>query len=141
MTGSDGSAAVELLVDDDRVFPGRPIERCLQLTYSGTLDDARIRLHGHRGADTGLGDLVTVTFELGTGEATDCADFRTSERLYQGRSTDLTIDHGSFADGIDLSSHIGSGLTTTFRTIVEVDDDNAAQGLGTEFWIVIEARP
>ena len=47
---------------------------------------------------------------------------------------------GDFESGVDLIPAADDGATTTVRLSVEVRSDNQAQGLTTEFWIIVEAR-
>lgn len=137
--GSGPSAAVQIAADE--LYPGLVIERCLPVTYRGSLDEVTVRLHAERAGGTGLERHVEAVLVAGTGAGADCADFRAARELYRGTLDALWAQHGSFERGLALLDEGVDGESVTVRVELGVVGDNAAQGLESAFWLVIEARP
>ncbi len=134
-------AATTLLVDADGLYPGLEVERCVRLTYRGTLDDAVVRLFGSSGAGSGLERYLDTSIELGAGDDPDCADFQPARAAFSDTLDRLWGQHGSFANGLEIMASAADGDSVTLRFAVEVVPDNAAQDLTTRFGITLEARP
>ncbi|MGI9607705.1 MAG: hypothetical protein ACR2P0_16370 [Acidimicrobiales bacterium] len=132
-------SAVQLLFDADGLYPGAVTTGCVEIEYRGSIP-ASVRLHGNRLGGTGLEDFVTLRIlEL---ETTTCPiDGAASLIVYEGLLGDLWRTRGSYATGVVLDSDMRSGDRFALHAIAEVVDDNAAQGLTTDFAITVEARP
>lgn len=136
----DGAAA-RLLVDADGLYPGLVVERCLVVTHRGSLEGVDVRLHVAPGSDTGLARFLRTEVELGEGVDAECGDFEAAESQFSGTLSELLADHGSFPQGIDLMSDAGDEQSITLRVSFEVESDDRAQGLSTDFMATLEARP
>ncbi|MEZ5227832.1 MAG: hypothetical protein R2710_14500 [Acidimicrobiales bacterium] len=132
--------ATQLLFDVDGLYPGRVETSCVEVTYTGSLD-ADVRLHGRATGGTGLDDYLATTIELGRMATGDCESFVADEALFDERLSGLTARHGSYEQGIRLAAAMTPGEQLALRASVSVLDDDAAQGLGSEFWVIVEARP
>lgn len=141
VVNDDIGQAASLLVDAEGLYPGLVVERCLVVTHRGSLDDVAVRLHGTAVDENGLAPHLLTDIDLGTGRAPDCEDFEVSATAFSGRLSNLWQEHGSFADGLDLIPAAANGDAVTVRLAFEVASDDRAQGLMTEFMVVLEARP
>jgi hypothetical protein len=138
--GDDGAAA-RLLVDADGLYPGLIVERCLVVTHRGSLEGVDVRLHVAPGSDSGLARFLRTDVDLGEGVDAECGDFEAIGSAFSGTLSELLADHGSFPQGIDLMSDAGDGQAITLRVSFEVESDDRAQGLSTDFTATLEARP
>ncbi len=134
-------SAVGLLINAEGLYPGLVIERCLPLTYHGTVDAVPVRGHGSSTGGTGLEQYLKTEVEVGSGSSVECDDFEASTSAFSGSLGQLWQQHGSFPEGFELIPAANDGDSVTLRVSVEVASDDAAQGLTTEFWIILEARP
>lgn len=131
------STTVALSVDATGMTPVDVVERCVTVRYSGSLDDAGIRLSGRRDGGTGLERFMASTVETGTGADVECTDFTPSATVFDGTLLELWEQ----PDPIVLADDLADGSATTVRLTFRLVDDNRAQGLDTAFWLVFEARP
>lgn len=138
--GQEGSATA-LHIEADGLYPGRVIERCLPVTFRGSIDGVSVRVMGRRDGGTGLGSFIRAEIDRGAGRDATCQDFVGEVPVFRGTLDQLWTDHPTFADGLRLLPAAVDGETTTMRVRVEVASDNGAQGLTTEFSLIIEGRP
>lgn len=130
-------ARVDLLFDDDGLYPGRVVTGCVFVSYDGTLP-ASIRLHGKRTSGTGLDRYVDLTVWL----ADSCDEGATRrETVFDGRLDALWSSHGAYDRGMDMVPSARPGDTIAVWASAQVADDNRAQGLTTVFTLTVEARP
>ena len=135
----DGGA--DLLFDVDGLYPGLMLQRCITIGYVGSIDDVDIRLSARYSGSDGLERFVETTITLGSGSDPDCTDYVASSTLTEGLLADLWSDHPDFTSGLKVAAGVDTDFETTMRVTASVVDDNAAQGLVTDFWVILEARP
>jgi hypothetical protein len=139
-SGSDG-AVQQLLFDEDGLYPGKVLHRCLVVSYRGSIDSAAIRLYGHETGGTGLSAYLDMTIERGSGTDPACRDFAGMSTMYSGRLDTLLTEHSTFATGLRVAEPAFADQTTTLRVRIEVVDDNDAQDRTTRFMVLFEVRP
>ncbi len=100
--GSDEATSTGLLLDASGLYPGLVVERCLGVTYWGSPSDVPLRMSGRAGGGDGLEAFIDATIETGTGSDPDCADFDTSETLFEATLLEFWERHGSFETGLPL---------------------------------------
>jgi hypothetical protein len=133
------AAGVVVLTDDsadtamfnvDKLKPGDTGERCIEVTYEGTVD-ADVRLHvGADGLTGDLGPYLDITVEQGTGGTfDDCSGF-TGDSLYtDGTLAGFAAGHTDFGSGVGNWAPTGASVQSrTYRFTYELQGDNAAQG-------------
>jgi hypothetical protein len=131
-----------LLFNADGLYPGLVVERCIQVALIGSADDIDIRLMSSReGAAAGLEQFVETTITLGEGSDPDCTDHVATHTIFDGRLDTIWEQHGDFAAGLAIAAGVADGFETTMRVTATLVDDDAAQGLTTDFWLTFEARP
>jgi predicted ribosomally synthesized peptide with SipW-like signal peptide len=132
--------------------PGDPaVSRCLDVTYTGTLD-AQVRMYGATGG-TGLAQYLNVKVTRGekTSAFSGCGDFAADSTDYLGQGAGVvyngTLD--GFADSYaagTVDPHSGSPETWTtgedhaYRFEVSLVDDNNAQAKTASQTFTWEAR-
>ncbi len=139
--GAGAGSSTSLRLDADGLYPGLVVERCLLVSYRGTLSAGDVRLHGVREDGSGLEPYLRTQVELGSGRSADCADFRAATTVFTGTLDELWQRHGTFADGLVLMPAAADGDSLVVRFRAEVESDDRAQGLTTRFSFVFEARP
>lgn len=132
--------AVELLFDTDGLYPGRTAYGCVEIEYRGSIP-ASVRLHADRLGGSGLESLVELRISDVTIDGCADADPDRGQLVYDGRLEGLWIAHPSYRDAIVLDESMEAGDRFALFATAGVVDDNAAQGLTTEFAITVEARP
>jgi hypothetical protein len=132
VTLSSNSAATPVYALTSR-SPGDTGERCVRVSYSGSLP-ATVRLYrGAFSAGTGLDAYISLTVVRGTGSQTDCSDFAAAASVYSGTLTALP---SSWSSGLALTNASGSsgwsqGDAVTYRITATLQNDVRAQGLAT----------
>jgi hypothetical protein len=121
-------------------------EKCLVVTYSGSLA-AEVRLHAAKTAgSTGLEPYLDVVIERGTGTATDgvCGSFVSSESVFTGNLGTLTTNHTGFGTGLVAGgwqpTPPSTNMTSTYRVRWNLQDNNNAQGKTAEVSLSWEAQ-
>lgn len=138
-----GSDASDLALDVENLLPGMQVERCIQINYAGSVDDARVRLLGRVDAPGGLEQYLDTRIIAGRGGDADCSDFvaANDQPLFSGSFSEFAQAHGDFDSGVPVGDPMADGDSLTLRLSVEIRDDNRAQGLTSSFWLVFEVRP
>lgn len=152
VTNQVSSAAVDLTDTDSGsamfsnvtgLVPGTTVDRCIDVTYTGTVDPLAVRLYA-AGAPTGtLAPYLDLVVEVGTDASPvfgDCTGFAAAGTVYTGTLADFATDHGDYADGATTWDPAGTGETRTFRFRLAVQDVTAAEGLTTTFGFSWETR-
>ena len=136
----DDSAAAMFTVTD--MAPSDQVTECITVTYQGSLD-ATVVLYGALTAGDGLDDYLDLTVERGSGGSFgDCTGFSPAEVVYTGTLDGLTSTHTDFATGAGTWAPTGGAPDDdmTYRFVVTLQDDNAAQGLTTTAAFTWEAQ-
>ncbi len=136
----DADAPAGLLLEGTNLFPGQAVSGCAEVTYTGTAPGLTLRLHGE-GSPGGLAPFVTLVLEIGTGTRGGCTDFVPTRTVYSGSLENLLQNHGANDEGIAVISTVEQNSTVMVRGTATISDDNAAQGLETDFQLVFEVRP
>ena len=117
------------------MVPGDTLVRCVEVSYDGTVD-AWTRLRSTVTDGTGLERYLDLTVERGAG---DCDHFGPAVAVWNdGTLDDFTASgwtEGRRVAGTEAGSRI------PYRFTVVLVDDNAAQGLTSDFSLLIEGRP
>jgi predicted ribosomally synthesized peptide with SipW-like signal peptide len=117
--------------DVSNAKPGAYEERCVKVTYSGSLTSTVTLYRSGFTGGTGLDDYVDLAVTKGTGDQGDCSDFSGSTSVYAGELDAFPSTYGS---GLSLTNGSGNAAwsqndAVTYRVRATLQDDNAAQGL------------
>ena len=148
------SASVDLTDDDSgtalftgiaALTPGTTVDRCIDVTYDGTVDPTAVVLYSS-GAPTGdLAPYLDLTIEVGadTGAAfRDCTGFTaTGSPLYTGTLGAFAGARTGYGNGVVAWDPAGGGQETrTFRFRLSVQDVAAAEAKTSTFGFTWETR-
>ena len=152
VTNQVSAAAVDLTDTDNGtamfnnvtgLMPGSTQERCIDVTYTGTVDPTVVLLYAS-GAPTGtLAPYLDLTVEVGsdpTPAFRDCAGFVSAGTVYSGTLGAFATAHGGYATGVSTWDPAASPETRTFRFRLTVQDNAAAEGLTSTFGFSWETR-
>jgi Camelysin metallo-endopeptidase len=117
--------------DVSNAKPGASDERCIKVTYSGSLSSTVKLYRSAFSGGTGLDDYVDLAVTKGTGDQADCSDFSGSTSVYSG---ELKVFPSSYGSGLSLTNGSGNAAwsqndAVTYRVRATLQDDNNAQGL------------
>lgn len=142
------SAGTVAISDDDSASamfsvtglkPGSSNQKCIAVTYTGSLTPADVKLYGTIGG-SGLATYIDTVVDIGTGGTfASCAGFSSTSTLYTGTLANFGSTYTNWASGLAAWSPASTPVTRVFRftTTVQAGASNAAQGLnasGTFTW-------
>jgi hypothetical protein len=132
VTLSSNSAATPIYALTYR-SPGDSGERCVKVTYSGSLDSTVRLYRSSFTSGTGLDAYITLTVARGTGDQADCSDFSSAATVYSGT---LAAFPSTYAEGLALTNAgdaatWSTGNAVTYRVTATLQNNTAAQGLAT----------
>jgi hypothetical protein len=148
--GNAWEAGTVVLYDDDAdgamfqsgaMVPGDRVERCIQVVYDGTAVPASVRLYGGVTGGTGLESFLTLSVQVGSGGSFgSCSGFVAAGPAYSG---DLAGFTGAFSDynrSFGAWEATARGQRRTYRFVLELADDNDAQGKSASATFTWEAH-
>jgi hypothetical protein len=151
-TNQVSSAAIALTDNDSttamfnnvtNMVPGTTYERCIDVTYTGTVDPTAVMLYAS-GTPTGtLAPYLDLTVQIGADTPAafrDCTGFVSSGTLYTGTLDAFATAKTTYANGVSTWDPVGSPETRTFRFVLTVQDNTAAAGKTTTFGFSWETR-
>jgi hypothetical protein len=120
----------------DNVQPGDSIERCIRVSYTGTVDST-VKLFMTTPLD-GLAPYVDMTVDVGTqGAATfpNCTGFTSTSNIYTGTLDGFQATHANAAGGLAYSPNGASPWTDTDSVVyrVTLTLQNVARAPGDDF--------
>jgi hypothetical protein len=140
---ADNDASSAMFSNVTGLMPGSTQERCIDVTYTGTVDPTAVLLYAS-GAPTGtLAPYLDLTVEVGsdpTPAFRDCTGFVSAGTVYSGTLAAFATAHGSYATGVSTWDPAASPDTRTFRFRLTVQDNAAAEGLTSTFGFSWETR-
>ena len=132
------------LADDDQgrslfdlgaMAPGRPVTRCLEVVYDGTILPVALSMRSESAG--ALTSFLDVSIEEGTGGTfEDCGGFRATRPVFAGTLAELTD-----AGWLPLGRMVNSGETRTYRVRIELQDTADALGQTARAEFLWEATP
>jgi hypothetical protein len=143
--GNQFNAGTISLADNDggsymyqanNVQPGDSLSRCIQVTYSGTLNST-VKLFMTTPIDS-LGPYVSLTIDAGTQASPsfpDCTGFSSSANVYTGTLSAFQSTHATAAAGLAYSPNGASPWTNSNSVVyrVTLTLQNVARGPGQDF--------
>ena len=130
LTDND-SGAVLYSVSNQK--PGVDTVKCIELTYSGSLD-TDVTLYTPSTVNASA-QYINLTIEKGTSDTStfpDCGTFTAEATIFNGTLADFASTRNSYASGIlafpGAQTAWAEDDTLVYRFTLSVQDDNAAQG-------------
>ena len=141
LTDNDSSTA--MFANVTGLMPGTNVDRCIDVTYTGSVDPTAVLLYINAAPTGTLGPYLNLTIDIGADTADPyrtCTGFSSSSTLYTGTLSDFATNRGSYATGLSTWDPVGSPETRTFRFRLSVQNDPNAEGLTSTFGFSWETR-
>lgn len=142
------SSGTVVVTDDDTgsslfnatsMVNGSPVVNCIQVSYTGDLVPADIKLYATSSGV--LDDYLDTTIEVGTGATFgSCGGFTPSSTIYSGTLDNLSTSHTGWANGIAVFTAASNPTSVSLRFTVEVQDNASAQGQSASAEFTFEAQ-
>ena len=141
---ADNDAGTAMFANVTGLMPGTNVDRCIDVTYTGTVDPNAVLLYV-TGPPTGtLAPYLNLTIDIGNDTADpfrSCTNFVSTGTLYSGGTlSGFATAHPDYAGGLTTWDPAGSPETRTFRFRIAVQDTAAAEGLNCTFGFSWETR-
>jgi hypothetical protein len=139
---TDDAAGTALFSGDLLLAPGVPSERCIRVTVDGTVDPQPVLLYA-ASVEGDLAPFLDLRVETGSpygGGFCDCSDFVPTEAVFAGTLAEFGAVHTGYDTGLSSWDPAGPGESRSFRFVVTVRDDPAAEGLSAGFGFTWETR-
>jgi type II secretory pathway pseudopilin PulG len=124
------------------MVPGTTSTKCVNVTYTGSVT-SDVKLYGTVGG-TGLATYLTTTIEVGTGATAgasfDCTGFASSSTLQSDTLAAFGTANTDYGNGLGGFTGATNPTTKSYRIVVTLQDDNAAQGLTASSTFTWEAQ-
>jgi hypothetical protein len=140
---TDNDAGTAMFANVTGLMPGTDVDRCIDVTYTGTVDPTAVLLYANAAPTGTLAPYLNLTIDIGadTGDPfRTCTGFTPSANVYTGTLSTFASGHGTYATGLSTWDPAGSPETRTFRFRVSVQDNAAAEGLTSTFGFSWETR-
>ena len=130
LSDNDASSALFSLTD---FVPGTAnrVDRCIDVTYDGSVVPADVRLYVGSGDLTGgLGPYLDLVVERGSGSGGfgSCSGFSSNETVFSGTLASFAATHVDFATGAGSWAPAATSETQTYRFRMTLQNDGAAAG-------------
>jgi hypothetical protein len=123
------------LFDFSNMAPGRPIIRCIEIAYDGTITPVDLTLASESTGD--LGAFMDVKVETGTGAGFDsCDGFTSEDTVFTGTLATFTD-----SEALDLGRFVNTGQTRSFRITTDIQDVQEALGRAASADFIWEVTP
>jgi hypothetical protein len=144
---TDTDSGTAMFDNVPNMVPGTTYERCIDVTYTGTVDPTAVMLYA-TGTPTGtLAPYLNLTIQIGADTAApfrDCTGFVSAGTVYTGGTlSDFATTRTDFTNGVSTWDPTGppsSPETRTFRFALTVEDNTAAAAKTTTFGFSWETR-
>jgi hypothetical protein len=140
---TDTDAGTAMFNGVTNLMPGAPVERCIDVTYTGTVDPTAVLLYANAAPTGTLTPYLNLTVQMGTDNTPvfgDCTGFTSGATVYSGTLSNFATTHAGHATGATTWNPIGSPETRTFRFEISVQDNTAAAGKTSTFGFSWETR-
>lgn len=140
---ADNDSNTAMFANVTGLVPGTPVYRCIDVTYTGTVDPLAVQLYAAGTPSGSLAPYLDLTVEIGADTADafrSCTSFVSSGTLYTGTLSAFATTHGTYAAGLTTWDPSTTGEVRTFRFGLAVQDNALAEGLDTTFGFSWETR-
>ncbi len=131
----DDDDAGRALFDLSNLAPGRPIVRCLEVVYGGSIVPVDLVLLAESSGD--LGPYLNLSIEQGSGGDFDsCDTFIRSDVLYTGTLSDFAS-----GEALPVGVILNSGDRRSYRISFDLQDEQEALGRAATADFIWEVTP
>jgi hypothetical protein len=140
---ADNDSETAMFANVTGLMPGNPVDRCIDVTYTGTVDPLAVLLYAS-GTPTGtLPAYLDLTIQIGADTGAgfrDCTGFVPTGTLYSGTLAAFGAARNSYATGLTTWDPVAGPDTRTFRFVLTVQNNPAAEALSSTFGFSWETR-
>ena len=125
------------------LMPGTTVDRCIDVTYTGTVDPTAVLLYANAAPDRHARAVPEPHHRHRRRHRRRLPHLhrlRLLATLYTGTLSDFATSHATYATGLSTWDPVGSPETRTFRFRLSVQDNAAAEGLTSTFGFSWETR-
>jgi hypothetical protein len=140
---TDNDSGTAMFANVTGLLPGTNVDRCIDVTYTGSVDPTAVLLYINAAPTGTLGPYLNLTIDIGADTADPyrtCTGFTSSATLYTGTLADFATTRAGYATGLSTWDPVGSPETRTFRFRLSVQNDPNAEGLTSSFGFSWETR-
>jgi hypothetical protein len=140
---TDNDSGTAMFANVTGLMPGVNTDRCIDVTYTGTVDPTAVLIYINAAPTGTLGPYLNLTIDIGADTADayrSCTSFISSATLYNGTLSNFASTYSGYASGLSTWDPTGSPETRTFRFRLSVQNDPAAEGLTSTFGFSWETR-
>ena len=140
---TDDDAATAMFADVRGLAPGDVEERCIAVTYTGSVDPTEVRLYAAAPPTGSLGQYLDLTVDIGAATGApfrDCTGFTSTATLYDDTLAAFAAGRTGYADGVSTWDPTAGPDTRTFRFRLSLQDVTAAEGQTATFGFSWETR-
>ena len=142
---TDNDSDTALFTGITALTPGTVVDRCIDVTYDGSVDPTAVVLYAASAPTGDLAPYLDLTVEVGADTAAgfrDCTGFVASGgALYSGTLAAFAATHTAYGTGVTTwDPSLGGPDTRTFRFRLSVQDVAAAEAKTSTFGFTWETR-
>jgi hypothetical protein len=140
---TDNDSTTAMFANVTGLMPGTNEDRCIDVTYSGSVNPTAVMLYIYAAPTGTLGQYLNLTIDIGADTSDPfrtCGTFVSSGQLYSGTLADFATNRTSYANGLSTWDPVAGPETRTFRFRVSVQNDPNAEGLTSTFGFSWETR-
>ena len=140
---TDNDSGTAMFANVTGLLPGTDVDRCIDVTYTGSVDPTAVLLYVNAPPTGTLGTYLNLTVDIGADTADPyrtCTGFTSSGTLYTGTLAGFAGTYAGYAAGLSTWDPVGSPETRTFRFRLSVQNDPNAEGLTSTFGFSWETR-
>ena len=140
---TDNDSGTAMFANVTGLMPGTDVDRCIDVTYTGTVDPTAVLLYVNAAPTGTLAPYLNLTIDIGADTADPfrtCTGFTPSANVYTGTLAAFATANNSYATGLSTWDPAGASETRTFRFRISVQDNAAAEGLTSTFGFSWETR-
>lgn len=128
LTDNDNDA---VMFNVSNLVPGVNEDRCIEVTYTGTVNPQAVRLYTSAAPTGSLATYLNLTIDIGadaSGAYSGCGGFSSTGNLYTGTLAAFNTARTNWGNGLTTWDPAGTGETRTFRFRISVQDNALAEG-------------
>jgi hypothetical protein len=140
---TDTDSGTAMFDNVTQLAPGTTVDRCIDVTYSGSVDPTAVLLYATSAPTGNLAQYLNLTVDIGADSPDafrSCTNFAATSTLYTGTLAGFASTHQTYATGLVTWDPATSPQTRTFRFRISVQNNPAAEGQTAGFGFTWETR-
>jgi hypothetical protein len=140
---ADNDSSTAMFNNVTGMIPGTPVDKCIDVTYTGTVDPTAVMLYASGTPTLDLAPYLDLTIEIGADTPApfrDCTGFTPTATLYTGTLAAFASAKTNYTNGVSAWDPSVTGEVRTFRFRLSVQDNPLAANKSTTFGFSWETR-